>query len=119
MIGLRSRGTWGALLVMGGALIVCSCGSARPDPTADHPRPACIITHNRATGNKMRERVLIVGEVDAYRWLVLYRDREWQDAAFKQPFPLEKSSVSEVDCAQNVGFMEGLAPTPAPITPQK
>jgi hypothetical protein len=86
------------------SLFVFGCSTALEIPSSQHPRGACIVTHNRG-GNKLRERLSIVGEANADQWLVLYLDRIGEE--FKKPFPLDKGAVTTLDCAQQTGFMHG------------
>lgn len=86
------------------SLFVFGCSTVLETPSPQRPRGACIVTHGKG-GNKLRERLSIVGEANADQWLVLYLDRIGEE--FKKPFPLDKGAVTTLDCAQQTGFMNG------------
>jgi hypothetical protein len=102
-MGMHARKIGEGLAVVAG-LFVFGCSTTLEVPSPQRPRGACIVTHNRG-GNKLRERLSIVGEANADQWLVLYLDRIGEE--FKKPFPLDKGAVTTLDCAQQTGFMNG------------
>jgi len=93
----------GILIIL---ISLAGCGSiGEAVPSPEHPQAACRVTRGR--GGFLYERVFIVGEYDAKRWMIRF-----PDVPERMDVPVDKKEISKTRCPS--GFLMGI---PMPTGP--